>query len=254
MPAMIAEIYGKKTGCSQGRGGSMHIIDPDNGFVGATPIVTGSVPLATGSALASRIRKNKNVTVAFFGDGATGEGGLFESLNFAALKKLPLIFVCENNLYSTHLPVSQIRIERKISDIGKPFNIKSFTSDGNDVMGVYNLTKKAVNLCRNGKGPVLLEFVTFRLRGHVGPGDTIQGSHRDIRPKEQIAEWKKKDPIPGFKKFLIDNNHLSEDEIAEIDKICMKEVDDANRFAINSEFPDKSELLKYVFKEQEYII
>jgi acetoin:2,6-dichlorophenolindophenol oxidoreductase subunit alpha len=249
MSSMIAEIYGKVTGCSGGRGGSMHLIDPENGIIGVTPIVTGSVSLALGAALASKVRGNENVTVSFFGDGATGEGGLYESMNFAALKKLPLIFVCENNLYSTHLPVNQIRVGRKISDIALPFNINASTSDGNDVLNVYKLAKKAVDLCRSGKGPVFLEFVTFRLRGHVGPSDTIQGSHKDIRPKEQIAEWKKRDPIIGFKNFLIRKHHLTEEEISDIDKICIKEVEEAHLFAISSYYPDKSDLLKYVFKE-----
>lgn len=249
MSAMIAEIYGKESGCSGGRGGSMHLIDPDNGIIGVTPIVAGSVSLAIGSALATKIRKEKNVTVSFFGDGATGEGGLYEAMNFASLKKLPLIFVCENNLYSTHLPVSEIRVDRKISDIAKPFNIKSYTADGNDVLAVFKLAKRAVNLCRNNKGPVFLEFISYRLRGHVGPSDTIQGSHHDIRPKEQISEWKKKDPLILFGKYLIENKYLNESEINNIDKICMTEVDEANRFATNSKFPDKSDLIKYVFKE-----
>lgn len=249
MSAMIAEIYGKVTGCSGGRGGSMHLIDPENGIIGVTPIVAGSISLATGSALATKIRKGNNVTVSFFGDGATGEGGLYEAMNFASLKKLPLIFICENNLYSTHLPVSQIRVDRKISDIAKPFNIKAFTADGNDVLAVCKLAKKAVSLCRNNKGPVFLEFISYRLRGHVGPSDTIQGTHHDIRPKKQIAEWKKKDPILLFRKFLIENKYINESEISEIDNRCIKEVDEANRFATNSNFPDKSDLIKYVFKE-----
>ncbi len=249
MSAMIAELYGKETGCSRGRGGSMHLIDPENRIIGVTPIVSGSVSLATGSALATKIRKEKNVTVSFFGDGATGEGGLYESMNFASLKKLPIIFVCENNLYSTHLPVSQIRVDRKISDIAKPFNIKSYTADGNDVLAVYKHAKRAVTNCRNNKGPVFIEFITFRLRGHVGPSDTIQGSHHDIRPKEQISEWKKKDPILLYKKFLLENNYLSEPELIEIDKFCMAEVDEANHFTITSKYPEKSDLLKYVFKE-----
>lgn len=249
MSALMSEIYGKEAGCSSGRGGSMHLIDPENGIIGVTPIVTGSVSLALGAALATKIRKNRNVTVSFFGDGATGEGGLFESLNFAALKKLPLIFVCENNLYSTHLPVSQIRVDRKISEIALPFNIKAFTSDGNDVLNVYKIAKKAVTLCRSGRGPVFLEFVTFRLRGHVGPSDTIQGSHKDIRPKDQIAEWKKRDPILLFKEFLLENQHFTELELADIDKLCLKEVDEAHSFAISANYPDKSDLLKYVFKE-----
>lgn len=248
MAAMVAEIYGKESGCSLGRGGSMHLIDPENGIAGTTPIVAGSIPLATGAALATKIKNENKVTVSFFGDGATGEGGLYESMNLASVKKLPLIFVCENNLYSTHLPVAEIRVGRKISDIAKPFNIQSFTADGNDVLTVYKLAKKAVTLCRNNKGPVFLEFMTYRLRGHVGPSDTIHGSHRDIRPEHQIAEWRKKDPIINFRKFLIENIYLSEGELEIIDKQCLEEVIEANTYALNSNFPEKSDLLNYVFK------
>jgi pyruvate dehydrogenase E1 component alpha subunit len=249
MPEMIAEIYGKESGCSKGRGGSMHLIDPENGVIGVTPIVAGSISLATGAALASKIHKKNMVSVSFFGDGATGEGTLYESLNFASLKKLPIIFVCENNLYSTHLPVSQIRVDKKISEIARPFNIKSYTADGNDVLEVFRLAKKAVEYCRSGDGPVFLEFITFRLRGHVGPSDTIQGSHRDIRPKEQLAEWKKKDPIILFRKYLTEKKNITDSSLDEIDRLCMKEVKDANEYATGSDFPDKSEVTKYVFKK-----
>ncbi|MCX6320781.1 MAG: thiamine pyrophosphate-dependent dehydrogenase E1 component subunit alpha [Bacteroidia bacterium] len=249
MDAMIAEIYGKKTGCSKGRGGSMHLIDPEKGVMGVAPIVAGTISLAAGAALASQIRKDKRVTVTFFGDGATGEGGLYEMLSFAGLKKLPVIFVCENNLYSTHLPVSEIRVDSKISEIAKPFQIETYTADGNNVIEVYELAKKAVEKCRNNEGPVFLEFLTFRLRGHVGPNDTIQGTKTDIRPKAQIDSWKKNDPILRFKKHLLDNDILSADEIFQIDSLCEKEVENANIFSAKSSMPNKNELSKYVFKE-----
>lgn len=249
MGKMVAEIYCRESGCSHGRGGSMHLIDPENGVMGVVPIVAGTIPLAVGAALASVIKNEKRVIVSFFGDGASGEGGLFESMNFASLKKLPIIFICENNQYSTHLPLSEIRVENKISEIGKPFNIESYTADGNDVLEVYNLAKKAVKKCREGKGPVLIEFITFRFRGHVGPNDVIQGSHKDIRPKELIDSWKLKDPILRFKKYLTDNNVVSEIEIEEIDQVCQNEVSEANRFAIESNSPDINELGKYVYKE-----
>ena len=195
MGCMIAEIYGKVTGCSGGRGGSMHLIDPENGVMGIVPIVAGTISLALGSALASKIRKDKRVTVSFFGDGSTGEGVLYESLNFAALKKLPIIFACENNLYSTHLPIKEIRVNENISESAIPFGIKSIRVDGNNVLEVLNASRLAVQQCRDGAGPVFIEFLTYRFRGHVGPDDNIQGSHTDIRPKEEIADWLKKDPI-----------------------------------------------------------
>lgn len=249
MGKMIAEIYCSEEGCSHGRGGSMHLIDPENGVMGVAPIVAGTIPLATGAALASKIRKEKRIVVTFFGDGASGEGGLYEALNFASLKKLPIIFICENNQYSTHLPLDEIRVSNKISEIAEPFGIESFTADGNDVLRVYELTQKAVTSCRNGNGPVFIEFITFRFRGHVGPNDVIQGTRKDIRPKELIDSWKLKDPIIRFKKYLFDNGILSESEINKIDQLCQDEVSEANKFARESCSPDIKELWKYVYKE-----
>jgi pyruvate dehydrogenase E1 component alpha subunit len=254
MEKMIDELYGKDTGCSKGRGGSMHLIDPENGVMGVAPIVAGTISLAVGAALASLLRKDKRVTVTFFGDGATGEGVLYEMLNFAGLKKLPIIFVCENNLYSTHLPVNEIRVNSKISDIAKPFQIESFTADGNNVLEVYELAKNAAEKCRNGEGPVFLELLTYRLRGHVGPNDVIQGTKTDIRPEVEIELWKSKDPIQRLKKYILESNIMSSNEISQLDSLCQKEVEDSNLFATSSEMPNKNELDKYVFKEPKVII
>ena len=249
MPALIAEVYGKESGCSRGRGGSMHIADPKNGMMGSAPIVGGTIPLAVGTALASSIRKDKRVTVSFFGDGATGEGVLYESLNFAALKKLPIVFACENNLYSTHLPIRECRVDDNISTIGKPFCIKSFRADGNNVLKVYEIAKKAVDICRKNQGPVFLEFVTYRLRGHVGPDDNIQGTNTDIRPKEEVAVWRKKDPVKKFERFLVKNKILSKTDMENIKKQAEKEVQKAHAFALKSPYPKKGEVTKYVFNQ-----
>jgi acetoin:2,6-dichlorophenolindophenol oxidoreductase subunit alpha len=249
MSEMIAEIYGKLDGCSKGRGGSMHLIDPEKGVMGVAPIVAGTVSLAAGAALASKIRADKKVAVTFFGDGATGEGVLYEVLSFAALKKLPLVFVCENNLYSTHLPINEIRVDSKISEIAKPFQIETLTADGNNVLEVSDLARRAVEKCRNNEGPVFLEFLTFRIRGHVGPVDSIQGTKTDIRPKSLIDLWKKKDPIVQFKNHLLKYESFSEDEILQLDSICEKEVEEANKFAASSILPNKNDLKKYVFKK-----
>ena len=170
-------------------------------------------------------------------------------MNFAGLKKLPLVFVCENNLYSTHLPVNEIRVNSKISEIAKPFQIDTFTANGNDVLEVYELAKKAIETCRMNNGPVFLEFLTYRLRGHVGPNDIIQGTKTDIRPKSERDDWSKNDPIENFKKYLIDNSFLTFEDISEIESLCEIEVNDANAFAANSCEPNKKELGKYVFKE-----
>lgn len=249
MRELVGEIYCKENGCSKGRGGSMHIIAPQVGMLGSAPIVAGTIPLALGAALASRMKKEKRVTVSFFGDGAAGEGVLYESLNFAALKKLPIIFACENNFYSTHMPIRECRPEENIFKIAKPFCIQSYRVDGNDVLKVYEISKKAADQCRGSRGPVFIEFITYRLRGHVGPDDNIQGTHRDIRSKEEVESWRKKDPIKRFERFLIKNRIIEEAEIETIRQEVEEEVKGAHQFAKASPDPDPGELTKYVFKE-----
>ena len=248
MQELIAEIYGKETGCSRGRGGSMHLTAMDIGVLGSAPIVAGTISLAVGAALASRIRKEKRVTVSFFGDGSTGEGVLYESLNFSALHKLPIIFVCENNFYSTHLPIRECRPNENISKVGDMFCLTSYRIDGNDVLRVYETSKKAVDLCKQGKGPVFIECTTYRLRGHVGADDNVQGTHTDIRPKEEIEKWKKQDPVKKFEKVLIKNKILTVDDIKDIKQEVEKEVDAAYVFANNSPYPETNQLMEYVYK------
>lgn len=245
--AMVAEVFCKETGCSGGRGGSMHLIDPACGMLGSAPIVAGTISLALGAAMASWIRGSGEVAVSFFGDGATGEGVLCESLNFAALNKLPMIFVCENNLYSTHLPIDAIRVSRTIYKLGLPFGEKSYRVDGNDVLKVHEQAKKAVELCRRGEGPVFLECLTYRQRGHVGPDDNVQGTHTDIRPPAEIRRWLKKDPIKRLEAHLLGEGILTEVELQTVRTEVAREVRDAFDFARQSPFPAQEELTRYVF-------
>lgn len=247
MKEMVAEIYGKVTGCAKGRGGSMHVIDMRVGMLGAAPIVAGTVSLAVGAALASQIRKENRVSIAFFGDGAVGEGVLHEALNFSAVKKLPVIFVCENNLYSTHLPISEIRPKNNIYEIGAPYGIHYERVDGQDVLKVYEAAKNAVALCREGKGPVFLECMTYRFRGHVGPDDNIQGAHTDIRPAAEVLAWKKKDPITMFGKILKEEKIVTEKDLQKIEDAARREVKTAHVFAQKSPFPKPETLKNYVF-------
>lgn len=249
MPELVAEIFGKETGCSRGRGGSMHLIYPQKGMMGSAPIVAGTISLALGAALASSIRKDKRVIVSFFGDGAAGEGVLYESLNFASLKKLPIIFVCENNFYSTHMQIRECRVSNNIFKIGEPFCIESHQVDGNDVLKVYESAERAVEKCRKGGGPVFLEFLTYRFRGHVGPDDNIQGTRTDIRPKREIEEWRRKDPIKKFERFLIRNKILNRKDLSDISQQAEEEVNSSYAFAQKSPYPEKGELTRYVFKE-----
>jgi len=245
---LIAEVYGKETGCSKGRGGSMHIIAKDKGFLGSAPIVAGTISLALGAALAIKIRKEKRIAVTFFGDGATGEGVLYESLNFASLKKLPILFVCENNFYATHLPLREFRLKDNISGIGLSFGIPSFRVDGNNVLEVFETAKRIVDRIRKGKGPAFIEFRTYRLRGHVGPDDNIQGTHTDIRPKKEIEKWKKRDPLTKFKQYLVRNKISTNRELGTVKKNVEREVQKGHSFAKKSAYPLEGEVTKYVFK------
>lgn len=249
MRAIVAEVYCRETGCSRGRGGSMHVIDPSIGMLGSAPIVAGTIPLALGAALASKIRDEGVVAVSFFGDGATGEGVLCESLNFAALKRLPIVFVCENNLYSTHLPIDEIRVSRKIYELGIPFGEHSYRVDGNDVLEVHRMARKAVALCRKGKGPLFLECLTYRMHGHVGPDDNIQGSHTDIRPPAEIEKWRKRDPIKRLERHILKGRIASTEELKDIREQAEKEVLDAHEFARSSPFPKEEEIGLYVYKD-----
>lgn len=245
--AMMAEIYCKAVGCSRGRGGSMHVIDQDVGMMGSAPIVAGTIPLAVGAALAAQIRQDGRVAMSFFGDGACGEGVLYESLNFAALKRLPVIFACENNLYSTHLPIRECRVNQPIYLTAASFGVKSHQVDGNDLLRVLEAGRNAVEACRKGNGPVFLELMTYRLRGHVGPDDDIQGSHQDIRPKGEIEIWRQKDPITSFEKYLLTEKLTDEPTMESIRAEVAAEIGKAREYAMQSANPRKEDLLTYVF-------
>lgn len=248
LKALVAEVYGKEAGCSRGRGGSMHLTAPEKGMLGSAPIVAGTISLALGAALAIKIQKRNNVSISFFGDGATGEGVLYESLNFASLEKLPIVFICENNLYSTHMPINRCRPNENIYQIAAPFQIESFVLEGNDVIAVYEAALRAVDSCKQGNGPVFIECKTYRLRGHVGPDDNIQGVHTDIRPESEYLMWKEKDPLLNFEKLLFHSNIINIEEEKRIKQNIQKEIKDAFLFAENSAYPDESEVMKYVFK------
>lgn len=248
MTELVAEIYGRETGCSRGRGGSMHLISPKQGMMGAAPIVAGTISLAMGAGLAASIRQDKRVAVSFFGDGATGEGVLYECLNFASLKKLPLIFVCENNFYATHMPIRECRVACNIYKIGEPFHITSCEVDGNDILQVFEAGRKAVDQCRKGMGPVFIECLTYRFRGHVGPDDNIQGDHTDIRPREEVEIWLQKDPIKRFEDYLLSNRLMEKETLDQINIEAKQEVTQALFFAKKSPLPERKDLARYVFK------
>jgi len=244
---MVAEVYCRRTGCAKGRGGSMHLRDVSAGMLGSVPIVAGTISLALGAALAIKIRRENKIVVSFFGDGAAGEGVLYEALNFASLKKLPIIFVCENNLYSTHLPIKECRVANNIFEGARAFSVKTWRVDGNDVLKVVKTSQAAATLCRKGKGPVFLEFLTYRLHGHVGPDDNIQGTHTDIRPSGEIKRWLRKDPVRLFKNYLLNKKLVSNSQLSSLEAGLSREIKRAHQFAQASSFPGEKELNKYLY-------
>lgn len=233
---LTAELYGRATGCSRGRGGSMHLTLPERGFPGSSAIVAGTVPLAVGVALAFSIQKRKIVSVAFFGDGAVNEGVWYESLNFAALKKLPVVFVCENNLYSTHMPISACLADTRIYKKAEAFKIHGVRIDGNNVIEVFKAAKKAVENARQGNGPSLIECMTYRWRGHVGPNFDLD---KGLRSKEELDYWMNRCPIMALEMFLLKHDILSESEKTQIYETIEKEIDEAVTFAKESRYPNE---------------
>jgi len=248
MRRMVAEIFCRSTGCAGGRGGSMHVISAEHGMLGAAPIVAGTISLSVGAALASKVRGEDRVSVSFFGDGATGEGVLFESLNLAALNHLPVLFVCENNLYSTHLRINEIRVSEDIFKVAEPFGVWSRAIDGNDILKVVEAAGEAIELCRAGGGPAFLECKTYRYRGHVGPDDNIQGTHTDIRPDAEVAEWKRKDPIERLASHLEKQGFADQAWLADARSRAEAEVADALEYARASEFPAGEEVVRHVWR------
>lgn len=236
LKAMIAEIYGKVAGCSKGKGGSMHLVDLAAGFLGATPIVGGIIPVAVGLAFGSTLKNEDRISVVFIGDSATEEGVFTESLNFAALKKLPVIFVCENNFFSVYSPLSVRQpAERNNRALAEAYGIYADKGDGNDIFAVCDITERAVSRIRGGNGPAYLEFDTYRWREHCGPNfDNDIG----YRTEEEYSNWRKRCPLENFAIQLKDMSVLSEPHINEMKKKIESEIDEAFAFAQSSLFPD----------------
>lgn len=245
LKAMMAEIYGKATGCCHGKGGSMHLIDLAAGFLGATPIVGSTIPIAVGVALGSVMRAEPRISVVFMGDAATEEGVFPESLNFAALKKLPVVFVCENNLYSVYSPLSVRQPEgREIFRLAEAYGVTSFHGDGNDVAEVYRLAGQAIKRAREGKGPAFLEFATYRWREHCGPNyDNDLG----YRTEGEFQEWRQRCPVARLQKLLLKEGILSQPDIDRMAINFESEMKEAIAFARESPFPTEANLLEHIY-------
>lgn len=244
MKALTAELYGKATGCAKGKGGSMHFTDTDKGCMGTTAIVGASIPLGVGAALAIKMKKQNNISVSFFGDGASDEGVLQESLNFAALHKLPVLFACENNFYATNSNSRVRHANPSIADRAEAFLIPNQTVDGNNVEEVYGSALKAVEHIKSGKGPYFLECLTYRWKGHVGPEADWQ---KGCRPKEELDHWLGKDPVAFYTDSLMQRGLITEETVAKIKTEIKTEIKEAWDFALQSPYPDTKDLLADVY-------
>jgi len=244
---MMAEVYGRETGCSQGKGGSMHLVDLDVGYLGAAPIVGSTIPIAVGVAFGTAMKGGQEVAVAFFGEGATEEGVFHESANFAVLKNLPVVFICENNLYSVYSPM-EVRqpAGREVYEIANAYGLVSEQGDGNDVVEVYERTRQAVGRARSGGGPSFLEFKTYRWREHCGP---YYDNDIGYRTEEEFLKWKKLCPVSRMQKQLVEGGVLDEVEIEQLSAALKIEMNDAIAFAQASSFPDEEILMNHIYAE-----
>lgn len=243
---MIAEIYGKATGCCAGKGGSMHLVDLDVGFVGSTAIVGGTIPVGVGLGLSIQLKRTDQVSVVFLGDGAIEEGVFYESANFAALKRLPVLFVCENNMYSVYSPLHVRQpVGRRIHDMVSAMGVPSRHGNGNDVGQVYDMTREAVEQIRQGGGPRFLEFETYRWREHCGPNyDNDIG----YRTPEEFESWKCHDPVATAERWYTEQQGGTDEQLHAMGSLIRQEIDDAFRFAEQSPFPEPGEAFTHLFK------
>ena len=243
--AMVAELYNRETGCSRGRGGSMHLIDTLVGVVGTSSIVGGSIPIATGAALGSVLKKDNRVSVAFFGDAAVEEGVIYESINFAMLKKLPVVYVCENNFYSVFSHLSKRQAKDDIYRRFEGLSIPGYRVDGNNVIEVYRIAKKVIDNARGGGGPSFVECRTYRLRDHHGTGSGVEVGYRT---QEEVDWWAARCPVRNFECFLIEQNIMTAGEVEEFASAIDQEVEGAFKFAQASPLPNEDGVLEYLYQ------
>ena len=235
LKAMLAEIYGKAAGCSGGKGGSMHLIDESVGFMGSTAIVGGTVPVGVGLAYGMKVKKSGQVSCVFHGDAVVETGAFFESVNFAILKKLPVLFVCENNLYSVYSPLSVRQPEgRSIAAMVAGLGMSTFSGDGNDVAAVHASVCESVAAIRAGGGPRLVEFSTYRWLEHCGPS---YDNHIGYRSESEFLEWQAKEPIARFERVMLDNSTITAVELQVMNDNIALEVEEAFTFAEVSPMP-----------------
>jgi pyruvate dehydrogenase E1 component alpha subunit len=241
--AMMAEIYGRETGLCKGRGGSMHVADFSRGMVGANAIVGGGIALATGAALSAQVRGTDQVAVSFFGDGAANQGVFHESLNLAAIWKLPVVYVCENNGLAESTPADYATSVDDVSVRAVSYDIAGVTVDSLEVLEVYEAARRAVERARAGDGPTLLEAKTNRIRGHFEGDPEL---YRDDQERRTAVEL---DPVPAYRRRLVEGSVADEAELADIQAEIDAAIDEAVEYAKASPWPDPSELERYVYAE-----
>ena len=244
---MMAELFGKSTGVCKGKGGSMHVADASINMLGASGIVGGGIPLATGAGLSAKYRGTSQVAVSFFGDGASNQGTFHESLNLASIWDLPVIYVCENNQYAESTPITKAMKAKNVADRALGYAIPGVVVDGMDVIAVYQVAKEAVTRARQGKGPTLLECKTYRFEGHE-MGDP----HNLYRSKEEVEQWKKRDPINRLKATILSNGMSTEEEIQAVENDVRKKIEEAIKFADDSPEPKLEDALTDVFVSPYY--
>ncbi len=234
---LMSELYGKKTGYCRGRGGSMHIFAKEIGILGTTGIVGSGLPIGIGAGMHIKLRKTGQVSVCFFGDGAANQGTFHESVNIAAMQKLPVIFACENNLYATATRVDEVTLTRDFANRARAYGIPGKVVDGNNVLEVYENALEAVERARAGQGPTILECKTYRHFGHYVGEDT------KYRSQQEVDTWLKRDPIKLFKQCLLDQGVLDAAAIDRMEREVKGEIEDAERFATESPLPEPDEVL-----------
>ena len=240
---MFAELFGRETGYCKGKGGSMHVSNMAVGMLGANGIVGGGPPIAVGAAFTNKFKKTKNVTVCFFGDGASNEGSLHEAANMAGLYKLPVVFVCENNGYGEYTAQANHQAIVDVADRAAGWGMPGVVADGMDAIAVYEAAGEAITRARKGGGPTLVEFKTYRYFDHVG----VRGMGLSYRTDEEVEQWQKRDPIDMFEARLIEQGLMTEKKIANVHEKVREELDAAVAFADASPMPDPSTLLDDVY-------
>jgi len=238
---MMAELFGKATGYCRGKGGSMHIADLGLGILGANGIVGAGIPIAAGSALASKIKGSREVTLAFFGDGASNEGVFHEALNMASAWRLPVIFLCENNKYGVSVRIDRVCNIADIADRAKAYGIPGIVVDGNDVIAVRQAVEAAAARARSGQGPTLIEATPYRHRGHY------EGDPQTYKPAHEAAAWKERDPLVLLKNAILAAGHADAAALAAIEADVRAEIEAAVRFAEQSPYPEPAAVARDVY-------